>query len=244
LDIFLGEKFHRKWLWAPKNRFFSHGFWSGFSSFGVHQNHFLNHFSSENHNFSFFPNFWTFLDIFCEKTLYKKWLWVPKIHFFSDGFRTRFSFFGVHPKHFLNHFSHENPFFSLIFPFQSFSSPSKYPTYPPFPSSFDCYSQKSFLFCDWIFHNLNKKHSFNLWNPCQNILFFPFSTFYYFYLEIMKNRPLFFLHSKGYPFTENHHFLIILIKITIYLRVFVSNKSPQNSHFFEKYYKKYSLSFP
>ena len=103
-----------------------------------------------------------------------------------------FGFFGIH---LFSNFSHQTSHFSLVSFLKSI-----------------LFLRKSFII--WI-------KTYHLpWDFVMKIFrFLTCQIFIRFILRLWKKRWPFLLDSKGYPFTKNQLFLIILIKIETYLRV-------------------------
>ena len=154
----------------------------------------------------------------------KPWLFMKKFgenfknYLFLISFQNKVDDFWIIRNRFSN-FSHQTSHFSSISFFEIHS-----------------FLRKSFII--WI-----KKYHLP-WDFLMKIFrFFTFQIFIRFTLRLWKKRWLFLLDSKGYPFTQNQLFLIILIKIETYLRVFLFSKITFKRHFLTRKSQIFTPSF-
>ena len=154
----------------------------------------------------------------------KPWLFMKKFgenfknYLFLISFQNKVDDFWIIRNRFSN-FSHQTSHFSSISFFEIHS-----------------FLRKSFII--WI-----KKYHLP-WDFLMKIFrFFTFQIFIRFTLRLWKKRWLFLLDPKGYPFTQNQLFLIILIKIETYLRVFLFSKITFKRHFLTRKSQIFTPSF-
>ena len=141
-----------------------------------------------------------------------------KNYLFLISFQNKVDDFWIIRNRFSN-FSHQTSHFSSISFFEIHS-----------------FLRKSFII--WI-----KKYHLP-WDFLMKIFrFFTFQIFIRFTLRLWKKRWLFLLDPKGYPFTQNQLFLIILIKIETYLRVFLFSKITFKRHFLTRKSQIFTRSF-